>query len=46
VAHGVAEANVDYRDVLYWAEYDGMPDRMAEFARRYRSLRTAQQSNP
>jgi len=46
VAAYVQDANQDPRDVLFWSEYDGMPDRADEFADRYHMLRPTQQSNP
>lgn len=46
VATYVRYANEDPRDVLFWSEFDGMPDRADEFAHRYHLLRTTQQSNP
>lgn len=33
LAHFVTVARTDYRDVIWWAEYDGKEDRLRDFAR-------------
>ncbi|MGI9204211.1 MAG: hypothetical protein ACR2Q3_09385 [Woeseiaceae bacterium] len=33
LAHFVTAAHTDYRDVIWWAEYDGKEERLRDFAR-------------
>jgi hypothetical protein len=35
VGHFVEAANADYRDVIYWAEYDGNDRRVCDFSRAF-----------